>query len=69
MRALQQQSAGDTLYAEAHWLKNRRRASQIRAQALNDPSAANYFIAVVKDGGLARRDGALRLVKSCNNLV
>ena len=38
------------------------------AQALSDPAAADHFIVVVEDGGLARGDGALGLVEGCNNL-
>jgi hypothetical protein len=37
--------------------------SRTRRVGLDDPAAADYFVAVVEDGGLAGGDGALGLVE------
>jgi hypothetical protein len=36
---------------------------RVSGRTLNDPAAAHYHIAVVEYGGLAGRDGTLRLVE------
>ena len=38
-------------------------------ETLNDPATADYHIAVVEYGGLAGRDGALRLVEGHQDFV
>ena len=34
---------------------------------LEDPATTDYFVAVIKNSGLAGGDGALRLVKHCED--
>jgi hypothetical protein len=52
-----------------------RRSSRILSRvllnsfALSDPAAADNYVAIVEDGGLAGRDGALRLVEGDEDLA
>ena len=44
-------------------------STQSSSFALSDPAAADNYVAIVEDGGLAGRDGALRLVEGDEDLA
>ncbi len=44
-------------------------STQSPSFALSDPAAADNYVAIVEDGGLAGRDGALRLVEGDEDLA